>query len=1046
MSSEVSLHRIRLTERKIARRLALLERRIFRRRQPLPPFRLHPGDEPLVAPDIDDGDWPVVAPGSRWGRPRQSFTLRTTFAVPTHWQPPLALYLPIARRQDGARPEALAYIDGLGYQGVDVFHPEILLPSHWCDGAPHVLALHGWTGFEDAQARMGQPEIVQIHQPTRDLVAAARVALGVVQELEANDPVRGRLLNGLDEAFRRLDLREPFGDPFYASVEVALRTLEEGLAAAGPPLDVDIVATGHAHIDLAWLWTVGQTRCKAARTFSTVLRLMEQFPDFHFTQSQPQLYAYIRQDHPDIFAQIQARVAEGRWEVTGGMWVEADCNVTGAESLARQFLLGRRFLRRHFGAAETPILWLPDAFGYPWTLPQLIRQAGLRYFMTTKLSWNQYNRLPYDSFWWQGLDGTRVLAHFVTTPDTAGGRYNTYNGDLSPQQIIGTWRNYQQKETHSELLTTFGHGDGGGGPRREMLENGRWLAHHPGAPRLRQGSAWEFFQSLEAQAGERLPVWNGELYLEYHRGTYTSQARTKRANRKCEFLLHDAEFLAAWAALMTDYDYPRAELTHAWELLCLHQFHDTISGSCIGQVYEESARDYATIRAIGERVRETALAALTRLLPQRATFVAVNPTSFGGRHVGLLPEPLAEGQTLVNLASGDPLITQAVEGGTLIELPDIDPYGLIALGTRDTAPPSPAGALVTELSDGVAVLENDVLRVEFGAAGDITRLFDKAVGREVLPSGQRANVFQAFEDRPLDWDAWDIDIFYDEKQWTAEPAHRVSVIERGPLRAGLEIRRRLLNSEIIQRVYLYRGSRRLDFDTWVEWRERHVLLKVAFPVDVLSPLATYDIQWGNVQRPTHRNTSWDWARFETVAHKWVDLSEGDYGVSLLNDCKYGHDVQGNVIRLTLLKSATYPDPNADLGEHRFTYSLLPHRGDWREGTVPAAYALNDPLLVRRVRGGGREGGSARLSLLSVDVPNVIIETVKGAEDGRGLIVRLYENERCRGPVTLRVGFPLAAAHRCNLLEENQAPLPVAGNAVPLVVRPYQIITLRLTPG
>ncbi|MCK4315591.1 MAG: alpha-mannosidase, partial [Anaerolineae bacterium] len=611
------------------------------------------------------------------------------------------------------------------------------------------------------------------------------------------------------------------------------------------------------------------------------------------------------------------------------------------------------------------------------------------------------------------------------------------------------------------LLTAFGWGDGGGGPTCEMLENGRRLANHPGAPRVRLGSAGEFFQNLEAQAGDRLPVWNGELYLEYHRGTYTSQARTKRANRKCEFLLHDAEFLAAWAALASDYEYPHAELTRAWELLCLNQFHDVLPGSSIGQVYEDSARDYEAIRAISEQVRETALAALARLLPEEITFVAVNPTSFGGRHIGLLPERLAEGQTFINLASGELLITQPVEDGTLVEVDRVDPYGLVALGsgdtpfggvypeqgrgTQDRPPPLPAGVLVAHLVNGVAVLENDVLCVEFDAAGHIIRLFDKTVGREVLPPGQRANVFQAFEDRPLGGEAWNIDIFYDEKQWAAEPAYSLTIIETGPLRAGLEIRRRLLNSEIVQRVYLYRGSRRLDFDTWVDWRERYVLLKVAFPVDVLSPLATYEIQWGNIQRPTHRNTSWDWARFETVAHKWVDLSEGDYGVSLLNDCKYGHDVQGNVIRLTLLRGPTYPDSDADQGEHRFTYSLLPHAGDWRTGTVPASYALNDPLIMRCVNGGD-DGDNPSQSLVAVDMPNVIIETVKQAEDGEGLIVRLYENERCRGPVALQVGFPLAAAYRCNLLEQDEASLVVAQNTVYFSVKPYQIVTLRLIPA
>ncbi len=1036
------MHRIYLTEQKIAHRLRLVETLVYRRRQSLPSFRFHAGDEPLVAPGVDDGDWPVIEPGAGWGELRQDFTLRTTFTVPTDWQAPVALFLPIGNARQFVHPEALAYIDGQAYQGLNAYHQEILLPPRWCDGAAHVLALPGWFGIGDEPVLMGQPEIVQVHQPTRDFVAAARVALGVLKELDEHDPVRARLLNALDAAFRQLHLREPFGDGFYSSVQGAQQTLDDALAAAGPPLLVDIIAVGHAHLDIAWLWPISQIRRKAARTFSSVLRLMEQFPDFHFTQSQPQLYRYIAEDHPNIFEQIQTHVAEGRWEVTGGMWVEADCNLSGAESLVRQFLLGRRYFREHFGDAETPILWLPDVFGYPWALPQLIEQTGLKYFMTTKLSWNQYNRLPYDSFWWQGLDGTRVLTHFITTPDTVGNPYNTYNGDLSPRQIIGAWRNYRQKETHAELLTAFGWGDGGGGPTREMLENSQRLADHPGAPRVRLGSAGEFFQNLAARAGERLPVWNDELYLECHRGTYTSQARIKRANRKSEFLLHDAEFLAAWAAVATDYAYPHAELARAWELLCLNQFHDILPGSSIGQVYKDSARDYETIRAIGEQVREAAMAALARLLPAATAFVAVNPTSFGGWHIGVLSERLPEGQMLADLTSGEPLVTQPVEEGTLVKVHHVDPYGLIALAVEDTPPPPPAGMLVARVGDGDAVLENDALRVEFDVAGDVIRLFDKIVGREVLPPGQRANVFQAFEDRPLNFDAWEIDIFYEDKQWTAEPAHSLTVIETGPLRAGLEIRRRLLNSEIVQRVYLYRGDRRLDFDTWVDWRERHVLLKVAFPVDVLSPAATYDIQWGNVQRPTHRNTSWDWARFETCAHKWVDLSEGNYGVSLLNDCKYGHDVQGNVLRLTLLKSATYPDPDADQGEHRFTYSLLPHTGDWRAGTVPASYALNDPLLVRRVNGGG---GDTPQSLVAVDAPNVIIETVKQAEDGRGLIVRLYENERSRGPVTLRVGFPLAGAYRCNLLEENEASLPVVGNTVPLMVRPYQIITLRLVP-
>jgi len=422
------LHRIRLTERKIARRLELVEPLVYRRHQPLPPFRFHAGDESLVAMDVDDATWPIIEPGACWGKQGQNFTLRTTFVLPAHWQSPVALFLPLGDAHQFVHPEALVYIDGQAYQGINSRHQELLLPSLWHDGATHLLALHGWIGTGREPVVMGQPEIVQIHQPTRDFVAAARVALGVLRELDENNPTRARLLDALDEAFLHLDMREPVEDSFYESVVVAQQTLDESLAEAGPPLAVDVVAVGHAHLDVAWLWPISQTRCKAARTFSSVLRLMEQFLDFHFTQSQPQLYQFVAEDHPHIFEQVRARVAEGRWEVTGGMWVQADCNMTGAESLVRQLLLGRSFFRQHFGAAETPILWLPDTFGFPWSLPQLIEQAGLSYFMTTKLSWNQYNRLPYDSFWWQGLDGTQILTHFITTPDAEGNRYDGRGG------------------------------------------------------------------------------------------------------------------------------------------------------------------------------------------------------------------------------------------------------------------------------------------------------------------------------------------------------------------------------------------------------------------------------------------------------------------------------------------------------------------------------------------------------------------------------------------------------------------------------------------
>ena len=524
-------HKVRWTASKIAQRLQLVEAAVYRRRSELPPFSFTTLPDPQTPPPIGavPGNGSMIAPNTQWGHRDLNFFLQTTFQVPLDWpgDQPVALFLPLGESGDFSHPEALAYIDGQPYAACDRHHQELLLPEKWRDGTEHRLELHGWTGLmgfgnmeAGATLLMRPCAVVQIDQPTRDLLATARVALGIATTIDEQELARGHLLNALDAAFMALDLREPLGEAFYASVPTAHALLLNGIAKAGAPLDVSIVASGHAHIDVAWLWTLAQTRRKAGRTFHTVLRLMEQFPDYHFTQSQPQLYDYVRQDYPALFDAIKAQIAAGRWEPIGGMWVEADCNLSGSESLARQFLLGRSFFREHFGAeVESPVLWLPDVFGYAWNLPQLIKEAGLDYFFTIKIGWSQYNRLPFDSFWWQGLDGTKVLTHFSTTPEGGSAYASTYNANASPTQTIGTWTNFQQKEHQQELLMAYGYGDGGGGPTREMLENIREMGSFPATPQMRQDSVGNFFRNLETQSGDRLPTWNGELYLELHRGT-----------------------------------------------------------------------------------------------------------------------------------------------------------------------------------------------------------------------------------------------------------------------------------------------------------------------------------------------------------------------------------------------------------------------------------------------------------------------------------------------------------------------------------------------
>jgi alpha-mannosidase len=1045
-------HSVRWTQEKITRRLELIEPLVYRQKLALPDFRYlelaSPREDPPVSPAVSDADWEIIPTNTYWGRWNSNFVLRCRFSLPPAWQPAgrLALFLPLGEAGDFSHPEALAYVDGQPYAGCDRHHQEIPLHDAWRDGKEHLLALHGWTGLggwhlpEPTQLFMRACYLVEIDMPLRDFIAHVRVGLDVAAHLEARHPAHDALLNALDEAFLCLDTREPLGEDFYASLPQAQKALQAGLRAAGSPLDADVIAAGHAHLDVAWLWTLDQTRQKAARTFHSVLRLMEQFPDWIFTQSQPQLYEFVRQDFPVLFEQIKARVAEGRWEATGGMWVEADCNLSGPESLARQLLLGRTYFRKQFGkGAESPVLWLPDVFGYAWNLPQLIRQAGLQYFFTIKIGWNQYNRLPYDSFWWQGLDGTRVLTHFSTTPNLNGeGAVSTYNAMVAPEQVLGTWENYQQKELRSDLFMAFGFGDGGGGPTHEMLENLEIMAAFPATPRIRPGTARAFFQALEAQVGDKLPVWDGELYLELHRGTYTSQSRNKRANRKSEFLLHDAEFLASLAArLSPEYSYPADDLREAWRTVCLNQFHDIIPGSSIGAVYTESLRQYAQVNENGEQIEKEAFAAIHAALG-RPDMLLVNPTGFTRYDLAQWTGALPTGMHLVR-ADGRLVRTQACDELTLIDVSPGAAYSMTPLYLEPGDLPVPDDSLTATPS----LLENGFLRVELDAQGDIVRIYDKANQREVLPLGMIANQLQAFEDRPVNWDAWDVDIFYEDRMWLSDPAGEVRVVQSGPLRATLEVRRRILHSDYVQRISLDANSARLDFETVIDWRERHILLKAAFPVDVLATHATYEIQWGNVQRPTNRNTSWDWARFETCAQKWVDLSEGDYGASLLNDCKYGHDVHGQVMRLSLLRGPTEPDPDADQGEQRFAYSLFPHAGSWDERTIAAAYALNDPWLVycseRRDAPTRGEG----LALFSLDAPNVAIETVKQAEDGQGIILRLYEAMRRRGNATLTCAFEIAAAWKTNLLEENQEGLSPVGKQVSFSVRPYEIITLRL---
>ncbi len=1046
-------HDMRFTRKKLETRLKLIGPLIYRKTTPINPFRYKlndSSDQPgQVGVDVDDSDWPVIEPETYWGQWCSDFTLRSRFTVPADWADEttvaLAFHIGDAFGWDFCHPETLVHVDGKPIAAMDNYHRDIYLPADVRDSKEHQLALDGYTGrwgYYDSVPKMKffmrNCQLAVIDTATRDFIAASRMALGAVDVIEKNHPANERVLTALDEALKCLDLREPFGEDFYASVPKAQQVLNDGLATAGDPLDVTVNAIGNTHIDVAWVWPISQTRRKCGRSFHTVTALMDECDEYIFCQSQPQLYEYIRQDYPELFEKIKQKVKEGKWEPLGGMWVEADCNLSGGEALARQFTLGRAYFAEHFGKdAESPIMWLPDVFGYAYNLPQLMKLAGLDYFFTTKMAWSRYNQIPYDTFEWKGLDGTKVLTHLGTTQQNGA---VTYTGMTTAEELMNTWTACKQKDCHSELMTTYGYGDGGGGPTREMLENISQTKSFPGMPKVRFSSAIEFFRKLEATCGE-LPVWNGELYLEAHRGTYTTHAKIKKANRESEFAAHDVEWLAALAAqLDSGYEYPQAKMIDVWRLICLNQFHDIIPGSSVGIVYEDAHRDYAQIKTDTDTLKTQALETIAGATG--SGMIVANPTSFARTDAAMWDGKLQDGESLTT-ADGTALMTQATDAGTLIDTGNIDEYSITSLKvTIDAASATPA----TSLTVSQNLLENDFVKVELNSDGDVTSIYDKVNKRQVLSENALGNQFQAFEDRPLDWDAWDIDIFYDDKMWLAEPAESVTVVETGPLRGTIEIKREILSSTYTQRISLQHNSPAIEFHTDIDWQEKHILLKAAFPVDIHSDVANYEIQWGHVQRPTHWNTSWDWARFEVCAQKWVDLSEGDYGVSLLNNGKYGHDIKDNVMRVTLLRSATMPDPKADEGMQSFTYRLLPHAGALGTETIKQAYAFNNPMLAHRSEI-SRQKSEIRnqKSTVSVDRDNVVIETVKQADDGNGIIVRMYEANRCRGPVELTCGFELGECFVTDLLENNQEKLETEGNQVRFDIRPFQILTLRLLP-
>lgn len=960
-------------------------------------------------------------PGEKLAMPDRHHWLHFTVDTPALQFPDNTLVLEYSAGVAGGHwwagdyPQTILYINGRMVQGMDTNHRTARVPEN----AHLDVYLYNYFSAGEAPAeafwftlRIAEQDAV-IGRAYWDV----KVPLETVQTVLQNerDIHRVQTLQVLEQVHHMADLNAGYAGLRETAARISDFMEQEFYGKLCGADGATVHCIGHTHIDVAWLWTLAQTKEKAQRSFSTVLRLMEQYPEYRFMSSQPQLYQYVKEEAPEVYAEIKQRIAEGRWEPEGAMWLEADCNLTSGESLVRQIIHGKRFMKEEFGA-NSHILWLPDVFGYSAALPQILKKSGVDAFVTSKISWNETNTLPYDTFLWQGIDGSEIFTSFLTAQAYAPGRAEngtTYNSKATPSEIMGSWDRYQQKEYNTQVCITYGHGDGGGGPTEEMLETLRRTARGlPGLPKTKFSSAGEWLTAARAEFLEnaeklrRVPRWVGELYLEFHRGTYTSVAKNKKNNRRAERMLARIEALAAFCSRLFGAEYPAAVLYRMWQTVLLLQFHDILPGSSIKEVYEDCDAMYAALFAEGEAIQTQCL----QLLQSRA--------GAGGRLV-VNPLGFARAGTL------------RTENG-LCETPEIPAYGWAVL-------PEMQPQCRVRVQGNTA--ENDLYKITVGETGGLVSIWDKQAGRELLQPGEIGNRLRVYEDHPRAYDNWEL-CNYHEFKYEELAAASVEPVEDG-CRAGFKITYRYENSTIVQSVYLYSTLKRIDVETEADWQVHHRALKAEFPLAIHTGTARYEIQFGHVERPTHRNTSWDAARFEVCGHKWADLSENGYGVSLLNDCKYGYSAEGGTLRLTLLKSGTYPDRNADIGRHTFVYALLPHSGnDWMDETIAEAYSLNQPLLSCAAEGNA-DALPQTGSLLSVNAGNAVIETVKQAYDGDGLIVRLYEAENRRGTIRLRCGFPVREAALCDLLENEQQPLAVEGEEILLPLGNFEIATVKI---
>lgn len=1018
---------------RIGLNIADLAARLTRTRQPLDHWDFRQGRH--IRPDEYrfDTDWQPYAHATQWGGQDVTCWFRTTAIVPDT----MADQEVIARLFPGG--EAILRVNGRPAGGLDFNHREFVLTACAPPGQRFDLELECY--FRDAPDDAIRNDVRLFHTfENAELAVVDRelealwydltVALDLATAAEACQPdLSAHLLAVLQSVVAQIDPYEPDPARYREKASAARERLEEqlatGLGAAKSPGRFDLV--GHCHIDLWYTWPYRESVRKNLRTNLIASDLLRRNPDCVFSQSQAKLFADMQQHFPESFAEVQRLARAGRFEPIGDMWVEPDGNIPGGEATIRQILYGRAYFRDTLGSPPSAVCWMPDVFGVSRSLPQILVQAGYRVFYTNKQAiWHDTNEFPHSTFWWEGIDGSRIVAHIPPTH---------FVGKMDPAALLAHWAGYPQKEQAPRVLYTYGFGDGGGGPTDAMLHYARRLARLGGVADMQFARVEDFARALTAEAHD-LPVWPDELYLEMHRGAPTSKGPLKWLNRRAEAGLRGAELLAAVAAIRAGQIGDPKALEPLWKRLLECHFHDAITGTHCTEAGQEIAAQYESILVEAAASISRSLAALAPAAPNRRTVFNLTGHATAG-HVFWQPQPDEPATTLADHRR--PLPAQRLRDGRYVAFVD----GLPELGHRTfetiTAGASADGSTPIRFGDTGSV-ESPHYRAQF-RAGQLVSLVDRAADREVLAGP--GNMLRLYEDKPGRFEAWDIAKDYRDRPIDAIRFLGDQAGESGPLLSSRVFRWSVGQSQLRQEVIFYTRSRRIDFRTQVDWGEERTLLRVEFPLAVRTGQATYEIAFGTISRSTQPVTSFEWAKFEVPLHRWMAVSEFGYGVALLNDSKYGGCARDGVVSLSLLKSPRFPDPTSDRGQHRFTYSLLPYAGDWQSaGVLAEAALLNDPL---RLAPGGADAD--RLSYVTVDRPGVSVEAFKPAEDGKGFILRLVDYFGQRGPTTATLPGPARSIAACNVLEEPANESPAAhppGRIVRFVCRPFGIHSFRLT--